>query len=85
MKINTALRKVNESWVLTQDDQTIELPSTIFFDGLWEAVSMMLQVHIDDAGANTQRAAEYCKESGKIFAGTSEICQIMAKEYEGNV
>lgn len=85
MKNNTTLRKVNESWVLIQDNQIIELPSTIFFDSLWEAISMMLQVHIDDAGANLQRAAEYCRQSSKIFAGVSEFCQILTKEYEGNV
>jgi len=85
MKINTTLRKVNESWVLTQDDQTIELPSTIFFDSLWEAVSMMLQVHIDDAGANPHRAEDYCSQSSKIFTGMAELCDILAKECHGLV
>ena len=85
MKNNTILRKVDQSWILTQDDQTIELPSTIFFDSIWDAVSMLLQIYTDDAGANLDRCVDYCRKAGKLFAGASEVCQIMAKEYENHV
>lgn len=61
----------------------IDLPNNPMMNRIWEASSNLLDVYIDDCGANLNRCVEVLRKVSKAFAGISQLLSDQAdKEQE---
>lgn len=61
----------------------IELPNHPMMNRIWEASQYLLDVYIDDCGANLDRCVEVLRKASKNFAGISQLLSDQAdKEQE---
>lgn len=63
----------------------IELPNHPMMNRIWEVSSNLLNVYIDDCGANLDRCVEVLREASKNFAGISELLADEAKKTQDDI
>lgn len=63
----------------------IELPNYPMMNRIWEASSNLLDVYIDDCGANLDRCVEVLREASKKFAGISQLLADQANSLQNEI
>jgi hypothetical protein len=72
-------------WCNGEIVREIDLPNNPMMNRIWEASSNLLNVYIDDCGANLDRCVEVLREASKNFAGISELLADEAKKTQDDI
>lgn len=63
----------------------VDLPNNPMLNRIWEASHNLLDVYIDDCGANLDRCVQFCNEASKLFAGVSQLAADLAADYKKQI
>lgn len=63
----------------------VELPNHPMMNRIWEASSNLLNVYIDDCGANLDRCVEVLRSASIAFTGISQLLADEAKKTQEDI
>ena len=63
----------------------IDLPNNPMMNRIWEASHNLLDVYIDDCGANPRRCVEVLREASNNFAGISQLLADQANSLQNEI
>ena len=64
---------------------SVELPNNPMMNRIWEVSSNLLNVYIDDCGANLDRCVETLRSASIAFAGISQLLADEAKKTQEDI
>lgn len=64
---------------------SVELPNNPMMNRIWEVSSNLLNVYIDDCGANLDRCVETLRNASIAFAGISQLLADEAKKTQEDI
>lgn len=63
----------------------VELPNYPMMNKIWEAASNLLDVYIDDCGANLDRCVDVLRSASTAFAGISQLLADQANSLQNEI
>jgi len=75
------LRHISDGEIVKE----IELPNHPMMNRIWEASHNLLDVYIDDCGANHNRCVETLRSASKAFAGISQLLADKANSLQNEI
>lgn len=72
-------------WCNGEIVREIDLPNNPMMNRIWEASSNLLNVYIDDCGANLDRCVETLRNASIAFAGISQLLADEAKNTQEDI
>lgn len=72
-------------WCNGEIVREIELPNNPMMNRIWEVSSNLLNVYIDDCGANLDRCVEVLRNASIAFTGISQLLADEAKKTQDDI